>query len=114
VAKFLIPEKVFPREFRSNPPAITWRMGGVEIDPALLTPDDVDQLWKSLWCSYSNLRHAGETTIYHFSRVSCCPETWGWGKLRFRLTKCLCLRVTGDKVEYDFHRPYRGTCRECK
>lgn len=108
--KFLIPEKAFFRGFRSNPPAITWRMGGVEIDPALLTPDDVVRLWKSLNSYYSHCRYAGETTIYHLSRVSCMD----WGGLRFRLTKCLCLRVTGDKVEHDFHRPYWGVCRKHK
>jgi hypothetical protein len=81
---------------------IWWIKKGAEIDPALLTPENVKALEEALWGTYVDSEEIRGVGVYQFYRVTSATQS-----PLFQRAECLHVRVYNDKVEYKFCRPYR-------
>jgi hypothetical protein len=99
--KFFIPRRAFRAEKRPDLPMIRWIKKGAEVDPALLTPENVRALEEALWGTYVDEEVLRGVHIYQFYRVTSATCHW-----LFRRTKCLHVRVTGDELNCRICLPY--------
>jgi hypothetical protein len=109
--KFIIPRKAFRSESRPNLPMIRWTKRGVEINPALLTPENVKELDDELFGAYADTTEGAlpitpqlkNVIIYQFYATTSAIQG-----SRFRRTPCL--RVwwnRGDeRLRYVIAPPY--------
>ncbi len=99
--KFVIPRRAFTAEKRPELPMIRWTKVGAEIDPALLTPDNIKALEDALFGTYEDLEEICGVRIYQFYRVSSATQGWF-----FRRAECLHVRVAGHEVACRICLPY--------
>ena len=99
--KFVIPRRAFWWPERPELAMIQWTKKGAEIDPALLTPENVRELEEALWGTYADFEEIHGVGVYQFYRVT--SATVGW---LFQRTECLHVQVNGRKVECRLCPPF--------
>lgn len=99
--KFVIPRRAFWRDERPELPMIRWTRKGAEIDPALLTPENVNELHNELFGAFTDEGIVGRYRVLEFYRVTASTQSW-----RFRHTDCLRVCVLGRKVWHTIRPPY--------
>lgn len=100
--KFVISRKAFSGQRRPDLPMIRWTKAGAEIDPTLLTPENLRELEDELFGTYADSEWVGGVHVYQFYRVTSATQGW-----LFQRTDCLLVWVRGARVEYKFCRPHR-------
>jgi len=99
---FVIPRKAFRQEKRLDlPMIIRWTKKGAEIDPALLTPENVQKLHDELFGAFMDEGWTRRVHVYEFYRVSGATQDW-----RFKRTDCLCVCVLGHTLKFAFRPPH--------
>ncbi len=81
---------------------IRWTEKGAEIDPALLTPENVQELEDELFGTFADEWWVDKVHVYEFYRVTSATQGW-----LFQRTDCLCVCVLGRTLKYALRPPLR-------